>query len=244
MSRLRIFETDPDAKPKPREGSDIVGRFRSGMMDGRTPVSLSEWRVTTGDPDVAAYVAEKFGGSPEEWETESEENLQVLTSASKVRVIIDGPDAISSDMRLYGMNGQIIHHCDGVEYLSPEEDAGEPCGCPKLFAERKALAKSGRGPKPATRIVFTLADAPHLGKFAMGSGSWDLVRVLHEYENKIEDVRDDHDGASALCTLALENVEFVPKGGPMKGKTVSYMKPTLTVHGPAAKDAAEGTVTV
>lgn len=238
MSKLRIFDTDPNAKPKPRAVSDTVGRFHSGMMNGRKPVSLAEWRVTTGDPDVAAKVAELYGGEPEEWETESERNLQVLTERASVKIIIDGPDAIASDLRLYGAPGTLIHHCDGVEYLSPEGDAGTPCGCPELLADRKAHAKSGRGPKPATRITFRLAAAPELGKFMLSSGSWDLVRVLHEYENAIQDVNEDHDGAAALVTLALENVSFVPKGGPMQGKTVSYMKPTLSIVGPAQAPAA------
>lgn len=231
--RMRIFETDPDAKPKPRFVSDIVGRFRSGRVEGRNPVALDTWRVTTGDPTVAAVIAEELGGDAEEWDTQGEDNLEILTDADTVRVIVSGTDAIESDLKLWGNGGVIIHHCDGVEYLSPEEDQGKTCGCPELLADRKASAKSGRGPKPDTRITFRLANAPDLGKFRMQSGSWDLVRVLHEYENALEDAN-----GPALCTLKLETVSFVPKGGPMKGKTVSYKKPTLTVHGPAPVDAA------
>jgi len=226
---VRIFETDPDAKPKPRAASDIVGRFRSGRMEGRKPVALDAWRVTTGDPEVAAKVAEIMGGTPEEWDTEGEDNLEILTDRESVKVIVDGPAALSSDLKLWGMNGAIIHHCDGVAFLD-DDRKGEPCGCPALLADRKDLAKTGRGPKPDTRIVFRLADAPELGKFRMQSGSWDLVRVLHEYLNTLEDACAD---GPALCTLSLDTVSFVPKGGPMKGKTVSYKKPVLKVHGPA-----------
>lgn len=234
---VRIFETDPDAKPKPRAVSDVVGRFRSGRVEGRQPVALDEWRVTTGDPEVADAVAKIMGGTPEEWETQGEDNLEILTDADSVKVIVDGPSALDTDLKLWGMAGAIIHHCDGVAFLSPEEDAGKACGCPELLSERKALAKSGRGPKPDTRITFRLADAPHLGKFRMQSGSWDLVRVIHEYANALEDV----DGP-ALCVLKLETVSFVPKGGPMKGKTVSYKKPTLTVRGPAPAAAVAAVV--
>lgn len=231
---VRIFETDPDAKPKPRAVSDLVGRFRSGRSEGRTPVALDEWRVTTGDPEVAREIAALMGGTPEDWDTQGEDSIEVLTDADSVKVIVDGPSAIASDLKLWGMNGAIIHHCDGVAFLD-DDRKGDPCGCPMLLAERKDMAKSGRGPKPDTRIVFRLADAPHLGKFRLSSGSWDLVRVLHEYINALEDV----DGP-ALCTLALETVSFVPKGGPMKGKTVSYKKPVLKVHGPApVADAVE-----
>lgn len=228
--RMRIFETDPDARPKPRESSDIVGRFRSGRQEGRTPVALEEWRVTTGDPEVAEEVANLLGGEATEWDTQGEDNLEVLTDSDTVKVIVSGPDAIASDLKLWGMNGTIIHHCDGVAFLN-EEDKGKPCGCPELLADRKELAKNGRGPKPDTRIKFRLADAPNLGVFEMRSGSWDLVRVLHEYINALEDVN-----GSALCTLKLETVSFVPKQGPRKGKTVSYKKPSLTVHGRYAGD--------
>ncbi|GAA2609722.1 hypothetical protein SMC26_39525 [Actinomadura fulvescens] len=228
--KLRIFDTDPDAKPKPRYVSDIVGRFRSGRVEGRTPVALEEWRVTTGDPEVAAKVAEILGGSPEEWDTQGEDNLEILTDAESLKVIIDGPDSLESDLKLWGIGGVIIHHCDGVEFLD-DDRKGEPCGCPETFADRKAEAKTGRGPKPDTRITFRLYDAPDLGKFRMQSGSWDLVRVLHEYANALQDVNEDSDGKPAVATLKLETVSFVPKGGPMKGKTVSYKKPTLTVHG-------------
>jgi hypothetical protein len=233
---VRIFETDPDSKPQERFVSDIVGRFRSGRMEGRTPVALEEWRVTTGDPRVADRVAAMLGGTPEEWETEAEDNIEVLTDAESVRILVSGPDAIESDLKLWGMNGSIIHHCDGVAFLN-EEDRGKPCGCPELLSERKDLAKQGRGPKPDTRISFQLAEAPELGKFEMRSGSWDLVRVLHEYINALEDACDD---GPALCTLKLETVSFVPKRGPMAGRTVRYKKPALKIHGPAPVDDEQG----
>jgi len=228
---LRIFETDPDARPK-EYVRDTVGRFRSGRMEGRRPVALDQWRVTTGDPKVASAIAEMYGGTAEEWDTESEDSLEVLTDAESVEVIIANADAITSDLKLWGMNGAIIHHCDGVEFLD-EERRGHPCGCPALLADRKALARAGQGPKPDTRAKFRIAQAPELGVFEMRSGSWDLVRVLHQIQNRLDDVN-----GPALCTLTLDTVSFVPKGGPRKGQTVSYKVPTITVHGAApAQDA-------
>lgn len=230
---VRIFETDPESRPKARSVSDIVGRFRSGRVEGRVPVALDAWRVTTGDPEVASAVSDLMGGDVEEWDTQGEDSLEVLTDSEAVKVVIAGPDAIESDLKLWGMNGTIIHHCDGVEFLD-EDRRGQPCGCPELLSERKDLAREGRGPKPDTRIVFRLAAAPHLGQFELRSGSWDLVRVLHEYLDELEDV-----GGPALVTLRLEEVSFKPKRGPRKGKAVSYRKPSLKVHGPAPREAAE-----
>lgn len=227
---LRIFETDPDAMPKPRGefADDIVGRFRSGKTEGNRPVSLAEWRVTTGDPAVANEVSELLGGEVAEWETTGEDSLEVLTTSARVSILVDGADAITSRMVLWGANGTRIHVCDGVEFLEPEERRGQPCGCPALLAERKAAAKAGYGPKPDVSVRFRLAERPELGYFRFSSASWDLVRVLHEIENALDAV----DGP-ARCTLSLELVEFTPKGGPMAGRKVAYRKPVVRVHGPA-----------
>lgn len=232
VSRLRIFETDPDALPKTMQfESDIVGKFRSGKLQGRTPVSLTTWRITTGDPNVAETVARRFGGEVAEWETSGEDSLEVITDTDAVAVIIDGPDAIEADLKLWGLNGTLIHHCDGVEFLD-DERRGQPCGCPQLLAERRAAAKAGHGPRPDVRITFRLHEEPQLGRFRLSSGSWDLVRDLHQYLTALDQV-----GGPAVCTLRLARVSFTPKAGPMAGREVSYQKPALTVH--RAYDAAE-----
>lgn len=227
---LRIFETDPDAKPKPRQTfhSDIVGRFRSGRQTNGRPESLSEWRVTTGDPAVAQTISGMFGGSPQEWETQREDNIEVLTNTASVAVLIDSAESINVTLVQWGMGGEKIHECDGVYFVGDDEDAGKECGCPALFAERKALAKRGRGPKPNVSMRFRLADDPGMGYFMFQSSSWDLTRVLHEVQNDLDNV-----GTVALATLSLEVVEFVPKSGAMAGRTVSYRKPVITVKGAA-----------
>lgn len=232
MAGLRIFETDPEAKPKPRAAfqSDIVGRFRSGRQTDGRPESLSEWRVTTGDPAVAEAISGMYGGHPEEWETPKEDALEVLTNSAKVDILIDSADAISATMVLWGMGGDKVHECDGVALITDDEDNGKPCGCPPLLAERKALAKKGRGPKPNISMKFRLADDPELGYFRFQSASWDLTRVLHEVQDALDNV-----GTVALATLSLEVVEFTPKAGPMAGRLVSYRKPVIDVKG-AAED--------
>jgi hypothetical protein len=216
---LRIFETDPDAAPKPRANySDgTVGRFHSGRQVDGQPESLSEWRITTGDRVVADAVAQLFGGVPDETDSPNENFIEVLTAANAVPVILDGVKAIRSDMKLWNRS-KLVHHCDGVEFLSPDEKAGRPCGCPALFAERKQAAKDYVGPSPSINITFRLADDPDLGSFRFQSGSWTLAEVLHEYENDLARV-----GGEAVATLRLELVEYTTK----KGRHVSYLKPVL-----------------
>lgn len=207
----RIWDTDPTAKPKPRGNfsDDFVGRFRSGRLVGTMPESLSEWRVTTGDPVVAAKVVDLFGGAAEEWETTKEDHLEVLTDASSVRIIINSSSAIDASMKLFGTSG-LIHHCDGVQFLSPDEDKGEPCRCPDSFQDRKDKAKSGRGPKPSVDLAFTLADAPELGKFRFNSGSWELVKVLHEVIEAVDVTggadENGKNGVPVLATLDRKSV--------------------------------------
>ncbi len=224
---LRIFETDPGAKPKVRE-NDTVGRFRTGRQVGNRPESLSTFRITTGDPEVADAVSKLFGGTPAEWETSGEDFNEVITETDKVLVVIDGPSALKVDMRLYGRAG-LIHHCDGVESLL-DEDKGKPCGCPALMEDRKAFAKSGRGPSPYTFLTFRLADDYGLGKFRFQSTSWKLAEVVDQYEAALASVKGE-----ALAELSLELVEYTTKSG----RDVSYRKPALKVIKPWSEAVAD-----
>lgn len=216
---LRIFDTDPEAAPKPRFSEDLVGRFRSGHMINKRPASLSEWRVTSGDPDVADAVAEMFGGEAVEWDATGEDTLEVFTTATRVKVWLEGPNALRQGMNLWGRNNKAIRRCDGVEQ-SGEGAEGKPCQCPATFAERKAAAKDGTGCEPSITIYFKLADAPDLGKFKFTTGSWSFVKDIIAPEAKLAAI----DGP-AYAWLGLEPVSFTTKAG----QAVSYTKPSLEI---------------
>ncbi|MFG3014334.1 hypothetical protein ACGFZB_28725 [Streptomyces cinerochromogenes] len=249
-----IWDADPDAAPKERSSfaDDVVGRFRSGRLvkSGRTeiPESLNEWRVTTGDPVVAAKIAELMGGEVEEWETDKEDNLQVLTNAKTAQIIIE-PDGVDASFKQFIPGVGMVHHCDGFTILStPEEMQGQPCKCPTMIAERKMSAQRG-GPKPSVDVTFRLADAPELGKFRFNSGSWKLVEALgplfadlDKYGNA-GDEESGTEGVPVRASLTIENVSYVPKKGPRAGQTVSYNKPVIKVFGAAAQ-AAEDAVDI
>ncbi|WP_327253181.1 recombination directionality factor [Streptomyces sp. NBC_01244] len=232
MAKRSIWAGDEDNKPKERQtySDDTVGRLHSGYMDetGKkpVPVALSEWRFSTGDKTVADAVAQLFGGSPVENDESTSENfIDVFTDAAKVPVIIEA-DGIHWDMKQW-INGKLVHHCDGFEYVSPEEKAGESCGCPTLFDERKQAAKDYQGPNPAITVTFRLADDPELGKFKFQTGAWTLMKVLHEAEDGVERIGK---GGSVLGNLELEYVEYTGKKGPMRGKLVSYTKPNINIQ--------------
>ncbi|MFG3715821.1 hypothetical protein [Micromonospora sp. NPDC047730] len=225
---LRIWETDPEAEPKPRQSfkNDIVGRFRSGYQVSGRPASLEKWRVTSGDPEVAAEVRRLFGGdAPQAWETQGEDNLEVFTTAEKVKIVLDGPRAIRQEMVLWGRNGA-IRRCDGVEQTM-DEDKGKPCECPASYQDRKDAAKSGKGCAPSITVFFTLADAPELGKFKFNSGSWSLVRDIVTAEKALSEI----DGP-AFAWLGLEVVEYEQKATGAKRK---FTKPVVDIIGAAPK---------
>ncbi|MFD4141577.1 hypothetical protein [Streptomyces sp. NPDC058572] len=216
---IRIFETDPDALPKGTFSDDTVGRFHSGRSVNGIPEALSDWKVTTGDPDVAAAIAQLMGGQPEETDSTSENFIEILTGTNRVKVVLSGASAVSSDMKLWNGN-VLIHHCDGVEFLSPETDKGIACGCPPLMDDRKANAKTKRGPSPSISVLFRLAEDYDLGLFRFQTSSWKLAEVLHEIENALDKV-----GGEALAELSIELVEYTTK----KGRDVSYFKPVIKV---------------
>jgi recombination directionality factor gp3-like protein len=229
---LRIFDTDPDARPKPRkvkvEYERPVFQFRSGMQvrnpDTRRmePVSLANWRVLTDDPVIAESIAELLGGTPDEYDPTKAMNLHVLTEADSVEIVIDGSKAIEDKLILWGPGGP-VHECDGEFFLSPAEDAGQPCGCPSTLAERKDLAKRRRGPSPSINVTFRLAGVGYeLGTGKMIATAWSLAEVVHE----VKDALDRVDG-EALCKLTLEHVQYTNKAG----IDVSFRKPVIEVLG-------------
>lgn len=238
---LRIFDTDPDAKPKPRkakvEYERPVFQFRSGMQvrnpDTRRmePVSLANWRVLTDDPSVADGIAELLGGTSEEYDQTKQMNLHVMTETPSVEIVINGSKAVEDKLIQWGQGGP-VHECDG-EFSLLAEDKGQPCGCPRTMSERKDLAKRRppRGPAPSINVTFRLAGAGYeLGAGKLIATAWSLAEVIHE----VKDALDQVDG-EALCTLELEHVQYTNKAG----IDVSYRKPVITVLGSYSDAIAE-----
>jgi len=230
---LRIFDTDPDAKPAPKTENKEYDKpaysFRTGMSvpDPKNPkktkgISLPKWRVVTDDESVAQGIAELFGGSAEEFDPTKEQNWHVLTDADSVEVVIDGSKAVDDKLVQWGGPGGPIHECDGVTSMLPE-DKGEPCGCPSTMKERKDRANKGRGPKPAINVDFTLVGhGAELGKGKLIATDWTLAGMIFEIKDELDAV----DGP-ALCELKRVHVEYVSEiHGP-----VSYYHVDIVVKG-------------
>jgi len=236
---LNIFGNDPATSQKPRQrfADDIVGRFRSGHQLNGRPASLNEWRVTTGDPEVADAIHEILGGeAPQEWEAKGEDNLEVFSASAEVPIILEGEKALRQKMVLWSRSGKLIQSGDGQTIDYPEDRKGEPDPDAALsFQERKAKARDGIGAEPQIELYFRLAEEPDLGIFKFQTGSWSMASDLayNDVEGELADYAADSETGKVKATLKLERVEFTAKNGPRAGQLVSYVKPVLTIKGAA-----------
>ena len=237
---LRIFDTDPDARPVKRTTSNYdrpVFQFRSGMQvfnkDKRRmePVSLRNWRVLSDDPAVTESIAELFGGVSDEYDPTAKLHMQVLTEQSAVEIVINGSAAIDDKLTQWGQGGP-THECDGEFSLLPD-DIGEPCGCPATLNERKELARKRPplGPSPNIKVKFRLAGVGYdLGMGLLTATAWSFAEVVYQ----VKDALDAIDG-EALCKLEIEHVEYETKSGEHR----EFNKPVITVLGSYSDAVAE-----
>lgn len=224
---IRIFENPDTDGDGGSQVDDIVGRFRAGYQASNRPVALSEWRVTTSDPDVAERLVDVLDASEgfDEWDTQTDEVYQVFGGRQSVDILLDGPGSVRSSMVLWGRKGK-IRECDGVYLLEDGKPTDEPCpSCSTLnsTAELKAAANKGTGCEPSLQAYFRLAEAPELGKFKFFSSAWTARDIFNKAEEKLAKI----DGP-AKGKLELELVEWTDK---TTGEYRSYTRPKLTVAG-------------
>lgn len=214
-----------------------VGRFRAGYVLNDRPATVTEWRVTTGDPEVANAIHDILGGeAPQTWEAKGEDNLEVFSASKEVEIIIRDANALRQRLVLWGRNGKPIRVTDG-EYVLDErgQATDEPDPDASLtLAERKQKAKDGTGPEPDVDLFFRLAEDPDLGIFKFKTASWGFASDLARNDTfqDIEDYATDADGRGVRAVLKLEPVSFVAKNGPRAGQTVSYTASRLEIVGP------------
>ncbi|MFG3295628.1 hypothetical protein ACGF3G_43400 [Streptomyces sp. NPDC048179] len=198
-----------------------VGRFHQGRLSEGRPQVLDAWRITTDDVLVATRVASLLGGHAQQNEGGGGLAHEVLTNRESVRVLMDGPGAVTARMVLWSSKG-IIHDCDGSAFLSPQGKKGQPCGCHPRLEDKKLAAREGRGPMPSIDLTFRIAAAPMLGAFHFMTSSWQLTAQLSDLMEALERV-----GGPAACDLTTELVALTTK----TGTNVCYRKPVVKVLG-------------
>lgn len=242
---LNIFRSAEEQKAQPKnQYGDVVGSFRAGYSENGEPKSLDEWRVTTGDPIVADAIHGLLGGEkPAEWETKSEEALEIYTEAKSVPIILDGPRAVRQRFVQRNRNHEIVYVSDGAMKDDGERDPHASL----TLDERFKLAQDGLGPALETTIWFSLDDtlgdvdiageparAGDLGKFRYQSTGKSIGKQVDRdrIEAQLEDYAEDEAGP-IRAKLAIERVSFTAKTGPRAGKLVEYNTATIKILGPA-----------
>lgn len=215
MAPIDLFDPALASQRQSTNTSDVVGRFRSGYQINGQPASLTEWRVTSGDPDVAKAVKDLLGGDkPQEWETKGEDNIEVFTKAGEVDIVIANAEAIDARMLIWPRGQKRIVVCDGSVF----DTDGRPYECEVGgFRNKKEHDAQDHLCEPRVSITFRLAEAPELGLFKFESGAWSLATNIARPLGQIGDRTD------VKCKLSLEQVEM------RNGNT--FTKPVLTVEG-------------
>lgn len=174
------------------------------------------WFVTTPRWETAETLSALWGGSAPV-RMDGTGTVQVATGCTSLRILLEGPEAISSRMVRRGGRG-LAHICDGRSFLEPRNLYGTPCGCPPTQAARRAAARTGLGPKPDVAIVFRLAEAPGVGRLRLSTSSWDLADDVHPVLDTLRRV-----GHPVKCLLRTEAAEFTTPGG----VAVTFSRPRL-----------------
>lgn len=213
---LDLPRTRTAERQKPGDGK-IVGRFGHGRIAENRPISLPFWCLTTSDQRIATEVLRVLGNSEESTDVQGGES-EVVTKSTSLSVVVDGPGAIVTQMKLWGPGG-LVHHCDGAVLLQPAAKRGDPCGCPESISDRKAYAKAGLGPQPNIVVTFELTGID-LGRFEFQSASWKLFETVHEVRSMLALVN-----GPTTCEMTLELAEFTTTSR----RRVSYYKPVLRV---------------
>lgn len=221
---INIFQVEGEEETQ--RSSELVGRFRSGYQADNRPVALKEFRVTTGDPEVASAIAELLGADeePSKWDTKTDENIQVFTTTKSVDIIVDGEGAIRATLVLWGQGGKIVE-TDGTHVYDDDGNlTDEECSftAGKTRDELKRLHRAKKGPGPSLQAYFTLADGPELGKFKFFSGSWSSLDNFAEESDRLAELEGPQ-----RYTLELKPVEFEKDG-----EKIQFTKPVLKHQGP------------
>jgi hypothetical protein len=223
---LDIFATDPDAQAEREEREaksqaakrpEWAFQFRSGKrLPNGQPTSLRQWRITTPKLEVAEALKELYGGTIGE---APNGDYAVDTETERIEVIVDA-SKIESKL-IQWADGLPVHECDGSVFLSPEDDKGKPCGCPRILAERKEKAKQRRGPKPNIVIPIRLPQDEDLGVGKYTATAWTFAEDFPYVMQALDRIKGE-----ALCALTLEYIEW-EKNGEMR----SFIKPVLATLG-------------
>ncbi|MGW7004986.1 hypothetical protein ACWGCW_19810 [Streptomyces sp. NPDC054933] len=133
-----------------REANLLAGSFRLSGTSEAGSASLPGWLVTTHDRAVAVAVAELLGDLSEgQWTTDADA-FEVQTQSASVRIVIDGPDAVSAGMTTSNQDRALHPETKVVFRLAEDYSLGTFClesaswdFAERIFDVRQSLAAIG-----------------------------------------------------------------------------------------------------
>ena len=138
------------------------GRIRMGRKEGKRPVKLDNWRLTSTDKTALEEAATIFGGTVGVW-TERPGEWELITDVSELPVMLLPGQTISQWMELWS-GGGCQRRCDGAN----DTISDGPCRCDPDEPQCK----------PYTRLNVMLPDLRSLGMWRLDSTGWNAAAEL------------------------------------------------------------------
>ncbi len=183
-----------------------VGRIRLGTKDGKRPVKLDTWRLTSRDKVRLEAAAARFGGTVRPW-AERQGEFELVTKVSDLPIMLLPGQTISQYMELWS-GGGCKRRCDG----DTESLTDGPCLCDSENPECK----------PHTRLNVMLPDVPGLGMWRLDSTGWNAARELAGTAEFLEH-------ATARGVLVPARLRIDQRTEVRDGQTKKYPVPVLDV---------------
>jgi hypothetical protein len=206
-----------------------LGRIRMGVQvegtkNGRTfrrPEKLATFRLTSGSQSLIVAAAAAYGGEVSEWTEGDRHEWQVTIETLALDIIIPPGYPVSQWFELWRAGG-CIRRCDG----QVNQITGVPCECPKVPADRMALAAKGEACSYTTRLNVMLPNIPDLGVWRLESHSYYAAVELIGAADIL--VRASEAGMLVPAKLRIDQRERKVPGQPTKRFPVPVIEFTDT----------------
>ena len=186
-----------------------LGRLRMGDLDGRRPVKLETWRMTSPSRALLEAAADRWGGQVNTWEgapTEGEQ-YELTTDVQALPVLVPPQDIDNAQFFELWAAGGCKRRCDGAtEFLS-----GRACICAK---------KDERECKPTTQLLVMLPDIPDVGVWRVRTLGWNAAAEIPQTVKLLGQMVGK--GVFPEATLAIEQ-----RTSKTDGQTHHYVVPVL-----------------
>ncbi len=186
-----------------------LGRLRMGDLEGRRPIRLETWRMTSPAQELLDKAAGLWGGQVTEWSGAPTEGTQyeLVTEATTLPVLVPPQDIDAGQFMELWTAGGCKRRCDGqTEFLS-----GRACIC---------AAKDERLCKPTTQLLVMLPDIPDIGVWRVRTLGWNAAAEIPQTVHLLAKVAGR--GVYPEATLAIE-----PRTSKTDGETHHYVVPVL-----------------